>query len=393
MRKKKDKCEGPEFSKDNKSYKSKSKGQHSILRRHEEKLDEYKKIDIKLNKINKELIHCKENLIKLNECKDKEKKDLALETSELSKKINSLELEKEKLNNNSQDEINYLLESSELVMKISQLEQKEISLLNNDAGNEDLNNLIDEKNLLIEEYLLKFEKNYVSIKNIYIKHSEFCLGCNEHMLFQSGYLVCQSCGFCKNAIETNGELSYKELQDYDYRPQFTYDKMTHLEDWLRRFQAKENRVIPQEILDKVILEANKERIKDLNLLTEDKVKKYLKKLNLNEYYDNVIAIINRINTRPPFTLTSEIEEKIKTMFQQIQEPYEKHKPKSRKNFLSYSYVLHKIFQILGLYEFSKYFPLLKSSDKLRQQDEIFKKIVQEMAKKDHSVKWVFYPSL
>jgi hypothetical protein len=128
-------------------------------------------------------------------------------------------------------------------------------------------------------------------------------------------------------------------------------------------------------------------------LTEDKVKKYLKKLNLNEYYDNVIAIINRLNKRPPFTLTTELEEKIKSMFRQIQEPFEKHKPKNRKNFLSYSYTLHKFFQILNLHEFCKYFPLLKSNDKLRQQDEIFKKIVAEMAMKDKTVNWVFYPSI
>ena len=168
--------------------------------------------------------------------------------------------------------------------------------------------------------------------------------------------------------------------------------MSHLEDWLRRFQAKENRQIPTEILDKVILEARKERVQDLNTLTEDKVKRYLKKLNLNEYYDNVIGIINRINSRPPFKLTPEIENKIKMMFSQMQEPYEKHKPQNRKNFLSYSYTLHKIFQILGLHEFSKYFPLLKSADKLRQQDEIFKKMVDELAEKDKTIKWAFYPS-
>ena len=81
------------------------------------------------------------------------------------------------------------------------------------------------------------------------------------------------------------------------------------------------------------------------------------------------------------------------MFMQIQDPFEKHKPPKRKNFLSYSYVLHKFFQILGLHEFAKYFPLLKSADKLRQQDEIFKKIVRDMALTDQSVKWVFYPSI
>jgi hypothetical protein len=213
------------------------------------------------------------------------------------------------------------------------------------------------------------------------------------MDYSNGFLVCNACGICRNTLETHEDLSYKEMQDYDYRPQFTYDKMTHLEDWLRRFQSKENRIIPQEVLDKVILEAKKERVIDLSLLTEDKVKKYLKKLNLNEYYDNIIGIINRINGRPPFTLTTEIEEKIKTMFQQIQEPFEKYKPNNRKNFLSYSYTLHKFFQILGLDEFSKYFPLLKSADKLRQQDEIFKKVVAEMALKDKSINWKFYPSI
>jgi hypothetical protein len=143
----------------------------------------------------------------------------------------------------------------------------------------------------------------------------------------------------------------------------------------------------------VLLEANKERIQDLNTLTEDKIKKYLKKLNLNDYYDNVIGIINRLNGRPPFTLTSEIEEKIKIMFQQIQDPYENFKPKGRKNFLSYSYTLHKFFQIIGLHEFAKYFPLLKSTDKLRQQDDIFKKIVGYMSQNDTTTKWVFYPSI
>jgi hypothetical protein len=81
------------------------------------------------------------------------------------------------------------------------------------------------------------------------------------------------------------------------------------------------------------------------------------------------------------------------MFQQIQDPYEKYKPPSRKNFLSYSYTLCKFFQILNLHEFAKYFPLLKSNDKLRQQDDIFKKIVGHMSEIDKTTKWVFYPSV
>ena len=74
------------------------------------------------------------------------------------------------------------------------------------------------------------------------------------------------------------------------------------------------------------------------------------------------------------------------MFDKIQEPFEKHCPKDRINFLSYSYVLHKFFQLLGFDEFVLNFPLLKSRQKLRIQDEIWKKICAVCG-------WEFYPSV
>lgn len=220
-----------------------------------------------------------------------------------------------------------------------------------------------------------------------------CPRCGLEMAQNEGHDVCTDCGYTMSSLQFGDTPSYKELQEYDFKPQFTYMKITHFDDWLRRFQAKENTQIPQEIYDKVLLEIKKERITDLSTLSEEKVKKYLKKLQYNKYYDHIVHIIHRLNGIPPLKLTVEIEEKLRQMFLQIQEPFEKHKPKSRKNFLSYSYVLHKFFQILGLPEYTKYFSLLKSPEKLRQQDEIFKKIVKEMAEKDATVKWVFVPSI
>jgi hypothetical protein len=397
MRKKKERHEEPKYSKKfNNTGKTKSKNQHSILHKHEQRLLEFKnknerikQLNIKIKNIQKDIENLKSNS-ELNE-------DLKIH------KITKLEYDLEytiKNKNNiesGEDEQNYLLESSSLIMKYLQLDSQESELLNienpTDENTNELNKIVSEKNTITDEYLQKFETNYVSKKNIYIKNYSLCPLCGYDMEVYQGFLSCISCGHCEKTIECHNELSYKEMQDYDYRPQFTYDKMSHLDDWIKRFGAKENRVIPQEVLDKVILEAKKERLKDLNLLTEEKVKRYLKKLDLNEYYDNVIGIINRINGRPPFKLTVEVEDKIRKMFQQIQEPYEKFKPSNRRNFLSYSYCLNQMFKILGLHEFAKYFPLLKSADKLRQQDEIFKKIVEEMAKTDKSVNWVFYPSI
>ena len=61
-------------------------------------------------------------------------------------------------------------------------------------------------------------------------------------------------------------------------------------------------------------------------------------------------------------------------------------PPSRKNFLSYAYVLHKFCELLEFDDLLEYFPLLKSREKLHQQDIIWKKICRDL-------KWQFIPSL
>ena len=74
------------------------------------------------------------------------------------------------------------------------------------------------------------------------------------------------------------------------------------------------------------------------------------------------------------------------MFIAVQPAFEKHCPKDRKNFLSYSYCLFKFFQLLGLDDFLDTFTLLKGRDKLAKQDDIFKKICEELD-------WDFVPSV
>ena len=121
-------------------------------------------------------------------------------------------------------------------------------------------------------------------------------------------------------------------------------------------------------------------------LQPTKVREILKKLKLNKYYEHVPHIINRLNGLPAPIMTRQMEEKLRIMFKEIQTPFIKHCPKDRKNFLSYSYVLHKFVQLLELDEFLVCFPLLKSREKLHQQDLIWQKICQDL-------KWEFIKSL
>jgi len=133
-------------------------------------------------------------------------------------------------------------------------------------------------------------------------------------------------------------------------------------------------IIPDDIFEKILTEIKKEKITDLKKITYLKMRDILKRLRINKYYEHINYIINRINGIPTPQFSPELEDKLCNMFRSIQAPFLKHCPKDRKNFLSYSYVLYKFFQILGLNEYLKYFPLLKSREKLYIQDQIWKKI-------------------
>lgn len=358
----------------------------NTLKKHNDEIELFKK-EHAINNINNN--RDKIDIINTKVCKLNE------DIINIEKKISLLKTNKE--------EMEYVINTCNILNNYIQLEEQENNLLegidneNENEGNVNenlLNDISKQKQDLIDDYMKIVDSTYVTTRNMMDYKQSYCKYCpNTLLVIENGGGCCHDCGWYNPRIIHESEtLSWQQTQEMDYRPQFTYQRESHLDEWLRRFQAKEHREIPKEIITQVILESQKERIKDLNTLTELQVKKYLKKLNLKDYYDNVISIINKINNRPAFKLTAEIEGKIKEMFHKIQDPFEKHKPDTRKSMLSYSYLLNKFFLILDLPEFSRYFFLLKSPEKLRQQDEIFKKIVDELAVKDPSIKWTFHPS-
>ena len=93
-----------------------------------------------------------------------------------------------------------------------------------------------------------------------------------------------------------------------------------------------------------------------------------------------------INGKKAPILTRQYEEQLRNMFKEIQTPFMQHCPENRKNFLSYSYVLHKFCELLELDHLLIYFPLLKSREKLQQQDKIWSKICSTLM-------WEYIPSI
>ena len=204
--------------------------------------------------------------------------------------------------------------------------------------------------------------------------TEHCNRCNiaREELSEEGILVCPKCGSEEFMLVVSDFPSFRDPPKE--RNNYAYKKINHLNEILNQFQAKESTIIPDEVMHEVICEIKKRRIQNIAELNEVAMREILKKLNRSKYYEHATHILSRLNGNPPPTITPEIEEKIRSMFQEIQAPFLLYCPDDRTNFLSYSYILYKFFELLELDEYKVYFPLLKSRDRLIAHDQIWKKI-------------------
>lgn len=232
------------------------------------------------------------------------------------------------------------------------------------------------KKQLFEEYASRMKLNTginTDEKKITVEHCDRCNIAREELL-EEGILVCPSCGSEEYMMVVSDYPSFRDPPKE--KNNYAYKKVNHLNEILNQFQAKESTIIPDEIIGEVVLEIKKQRIQNVAELTEKEIREILKKLNRSKYYEHATHILSRLNGNPPPTITPEMEEKIRAMFQEIQPPFLLYCPNDRTNFLSYSYILYKFFELLQLDEYKVYFPLLKSRDRLIQHDQIWKKICE-----------------
>ena len=339
------------------------------INKEKNKLNEYKKT---LTDYNKQYI----NLIKKKHLSDVElDKKLFLydNIEELKQNIKNIE--------NNKEEKEYLLKVGDILF-----EYYDDNTINDVNPNKNLldffnkntsNNNISRKGKLLDEYLNIIDNTY-EYKNIKTIKDNICEKCSGNITLNyiEGISICLDCGEQYSILIDSDKPNYKEpTYESNY---FAYKRINHFNEWLSQFQAKESTDIPSEIIEKIMLELKKERVINVANISHNKIREILKKLKLNKYYEHIPYIINKINGKPPPTISKEIEEKLRYMFKEIQTPFQKHCPKQRKNFLSYSYVIHKFIQLLGIDEFLIYFPLLKSREKLYQQDKIWKNICKDL---------------
>lgn len=337
----------------------------TIENKHKEKLNEFQSL--------RDISSIKAEIDELKNLKNKSNNLNSI--LEIDSKI--LKLENEYNDNvNQEDEINYFLNVIPILDKYTDSNDVKTK---NSLNNFVISNKGKEKGSLYNEFLNVVENksaDTIEKDNFYI-----CSQCNipKIISYLDSSLICPECGTSDTYFDTGiNNLSYEQEINSEGNINFSYKRINHFNEWLAQFQAKESTEIPDELLNELRNEFHKNKIKSTNEITKSKVKQFLKKLKYNKYYEHVTHITNILSGTKPPSMTPDVEEKLRSMFRNIQEPFERNKPKDRLNFLSYSYCLYKFCELLGYDDLLCNFPLLKSREKLHQQDVIWKKICKDL---------------
>ena len=190
-------------------------------------------------------------------------------------------------------------------------------------------------------------------------------------------LSCPACGYSVTYLDaTSASTAFDEMIEFS---QYSYKRINHFSMHLALIQGKESHRIADDVLRAVMGDLyDRAGVRAADEITPRRVRESLRRLRLRKAYDHVTQITARLSGRRPPRIPPETEEQLRNLFLQMQPAFQRHAPKTRTNFLSYSYVIYRCFQLLGLHHMLESVTLLKGRDKLEANDAIFRKMSEEL---------------
>ena len=231
-------------------------------------------------------------------------------------------------------------------------------------------------NNIVQKYLCNIDDVFLDV-NSFVCQTDICQYCYKGELIpleDEGILICNNCSRNIPYLIENEKPSYKEPpKEVCF---YAYKRINHFKEILAQFQGKETTQIPPEVIENIKLQIKKERI-ELEQITNLKTKEILKKLGFNKYYEHIPFIKDKLGIKPP-VMSPELEEILCNLFIELQSPYSKYCPDDRVNFLNYYYTAYKLCELLGETQYLSDFPMLKDREKRVEQDQIWRKICEEL---------------
>ena len=178
----------------------------------------------------------------------------------------------------------------------------------------------------------------------------FCIKCKLRKIvdYERSTLVCTKCGLFE--YYPVYVASYSHMMQ-PLRRKCVYKRSDNFKVILNQFFYGGKRVVPDDIMEMIRDEIHNETNILYNYtipITIPVLECILKRNELTMYKDSLYYIYFKLSGNPFPHITTKEYNLVLNAFDVVSTIYDKHKPKGRKSFLNYSFVLKKLMTMLGI---------------------------------------------
>ena len=212
------------------------------------------------------------------------------------------------------------------------------------------------------------------------KHDRYlCMGCKLRKIvdYERSILVCTKCG----------EFEYYpvHVQSYNHTMRYSrrkciYKRSDNFKVILDQFFYGGKQRVPDDVMEAIRNEIHDETNILYNYtipLTIPILECILKRNKMMKYKNSIYFIYFKLRGVPFPCNTMKEYNSILNVFNVVSKIYDKYKPKDRKSFLNYSFVLKKLLIVLGKNDYAKYIPPLKTKSKRKELERIWELITKD----------------
>ena len=207
----------------------------------------------------------------------------------------------------------------------------------------------------------------------------FCMDCKSRKIvdYERSILVCPKCGVFEYYPV------YVSSYNHSMKPsrrKCVYKRYDNFKTILDQFFYGGNKVVPDDVMETIRNEiCNRDNISYNYIIpiTIPILECILKRNKMMKYKNSIYFIYFKLKSQPLPYITITVKDMMLNMFNVVSNIYDKYKPKGRKSFLNYSFVLKKLLIKLGKVEYAKYIPQLKTKSIQKELERIWELITKD----------------
>ena len=184
--------------------------------------------------------------------------------------------------------------------------------------------------------------------------------------YQNSHLVCTNCGLCEYypVYVTSYNHTMKPL-----RTKCLYKRSDNFKAVLNKFFYYGKQFVPDDVIEVIRNETHNKTNILYNYtisLTIPILECILKRNKMMKYKNSIYYIFFKLNDQPFPHITTNEYNLILNVFDVVSSIYDKYRPKGRKSFPNYPFVLKQILIMRGMVQYAKYIPQLKTNSKQKE---------------------------